>query len=205
MEQFATEEQQVEAIKRFWKDNGTAIIIGAVLGLGGLWGWRYYSESQIEAKEQASAQYQSAIEQLENDGANSVEQFISKHPDSGYSNIAGLVLAGKMVNNNNLDGAASQLKQVMDTTSDKHLKSLAGVRLARVQIQQQQADQALSTLNAINDESFKALVAEIKGDAFVQQANMDDARMAYTEALEADGQNQLVQMKLDNLSVATGS
>lgn len=205
MEQFATEEQQVEAIKRFWKDNGTAIIVGAVLGLGGLWGWRYYSDTQIEAKEQASAQYQSAIEQLENDGANSVEQFISKHPDTGYSNIAGLVLAGKMVNDNNLDGAASQLKQVMDTTSDKHLKSLAGVRLARVQIQQQQADQALSTLNAINDESFKALVAEIKGDAFVQQAKMDDARTAYTEALEADGQNQLVQMKLDNLSVATGS
>ena len=205
MEQFATEEQQVEAIKRFWKDNGTAIIVGAVLGLGGLWGWRYYSDAQIEAKEQASAQYQSAIEQLENDGANSVEQFISKHPDTGYSNIAGLVLAGKMVNDNNLDGAASQLKQVMDTTSDKHLKSLAGVRLARVQIQQQQADQALSTLNAINDESFKALVAEIKGDAFVQQAKMDDARTAYTEALEADGQNQLVQMKLDNLSVATGS
>lgn len=205
MEQFATEEQQVEAIKRFWKDNGTAIIVGAVLGLGGLWGWRYYSDTQIEAKEQASVQYQSAIEQLENDGANSVEQFISKHPDTGYSNIAGLVLAGKMVNDNNLDGAASQLKQVMDTTSDKHLKSLAGVRLARVQIQQQQADQALSTLNAINDESFKALVAEIKGDAFVQQAKMDDARTAYTEALEADGQNQLVQMKLDNLSVATGS
>lgn len=126
MEQFATEEQQVEAIKRFWKDNGTAIIVGAVLGLGGLWGWRYYSDTQIEAKEQASAQYQSAIEQLENDGANSVEQFISKHPDTGYSNIAGLVLAGKMVNDNNLDGAASQLKQVMDTTSDKHLKSLAG-------------------------------------------------------------------------------
>ncbi|WP_137166353.1 YfgM family protein [Salinimonas lutimaris] len=205
MEQFATEEQQVEAIKRFWKDNGTAIIVGAVLGLGGLWGWRYYSDTQIEAKEQASAQYQSAIEQLENDGANSVEQFISKHPDTGYSNIAGLVLAGKMVNDNNLDGAASQLKQVMDTTSDKHLKSLAGVRLARVQIQQQQADQALNTLNAINDESFKALVAEIKGDAFVQQAKMDDARTAYTEALEADDQNQLVQMKLDNLSVATGS
>ena len=40
MEQFATEEQQVEAIKRFWKEHGTAIIVGAALGLGGLWGWR---------------------------------------------------------------------------------------------------------------------------------------------------------------------
>ena len=64
MEQFATEEQQVEAIKRFWKDNGTAIIIGAVLGLGGLWGWRYYSDSQLEAKAQASVEYQQAVETL---------------------------------------------------------------------------------------------------------------------------------------------
>ena len=54
VEQFATEEQQVEAIKRFWKENGVAIIIGAALGLSALWGWRYYSESQIIAKEAAS-------------------------------------------------------------------------------------------------------------------------------------------------------
>ena len=38
MERFETEEQQVEAIKRFWKEHGTAIIVGAALGLGGLWG-----------------------------------------------------------------------------------------------------------------------------------------------------------------------
>ncbi len=62
MEQFATEEQQVEAIKRFWKEHGTAIIVGAALGLGGLWGWRAYSEAQIENKEAASVAYQNAVE-----------------------------------------------------------------------------------------------------------------------------------------------
>ncbi|AGH45899.1 TPR-like domain-containing protein [Paraglaciecola psychrophila 170] len=54
MEQYETEEQQVEAIKRFWKENGLSLVIGALLGLGGLLGWRYYNDSQIEAKEQAS-------------------------------------------------------------------------------------------------------------------------------------------------------
>ena len=54
MEQFATEEQQVEAIKRFWSEHGTSLIVGAVLGLAGLFGWQYYSDSQIAAKESAS-------------------------------------------------------------------------------------------------------------------------------------------------------
>jgi len=45
MEQFATEEQQVEAIKRFWSEHGTSLIVGAVLGLAGLFGWQYYSDS----------------------------------------------------------------------------------------------------------------------------------------------------------------
>ncbi|MGU3844696.1 YfgM family protein, partial [Vibrio diabolicus] len=44
MELYDTEEQQVEAIKDWWKENGKAVIIGAVVGLGGLFGWRYYQD-----------------------------------------------------------------------------------------------------------------------------------------------------------------
>ncbi len=47
MEIYNSEEQQVEAIKRFWKENGTAIIAGVVLGLGGLYGWRYFQDQQL--------------------------------------------------------------------------------------------------------------------------------------------------------------
>ncbi len=35
MELYDTEEEQVQAIKEWWKENGKAVIIGAVLGLGG--------------------------------------------------------------------------------------------------------------------------------------------------------------------------
>ena len=41
IEGYETEEQQVEAIKKWWKANGNTLIIGAVVGLAGLWGWRF--------------------------------------------------------------------------------------------------------------------------------------------------------------------
>ncbi|WP_018983040.1 YfgM family protein [Salinimonas chungwhensis] len=206
MEQFATEDQQVEAIKRFWKDNGTAIIVGAVLGLGGLWGWRYYSESQLEAKAQASSEYQTVIENATEQGnVESVREFAKTNADNGYGDIAALIAARQLVEQGDLEGAAAQFKLLLDRAEDSHLSALAGVRLARLQIEMDAADKALVTLDGIKSESFAALVAEIRGDAYVKKGQADDARMAYTKALESDTANQLVKMKLDNLSVATGS
>ena len=61
MEQFATEEQQVEAIKRFWSEHGTSLIVRCSTGISRLFGWQYYSDSQIAAKEAASQSYQSGF------------------------------------------------------------------------------------------------------------------------------------------------
>ena len=38
--EFETEEQQVEAIKKWWKEYGLTIAVGLVLGLGGIFGFR---------------------------------------------------------------------------------------------------------------------------------------------------------------------
>ena len=140
MEKFATEEQQVEAIKQFWKDNGTAIIIGAVLGLGGLWGWRYYSESQLDAKAKASAEYQAVVETAtEEGGIDNISKFAQANPDNGYGNIAALIASRQLVEKGDLEGAAAQLKLVMERTEETELKSLSAVRLARLQ-QSQRAE-----------------------------------------------------------------
>ena len=57
IEGYETEEQQVDAIKKWWSENGTALIVVAVIGLAGLWGWRYYGESVIAAQEQTSSEF----------------------------------------------------------------------------------------------------------------------------------------------------
>ena len=87
---------------------------------------------------------------------------------------------------------------------NEELKALAAIRLTRVQIEMNQLDAALSTLGNITNEAFAAEVSELKGDVYQQQSKFDDARLAYSGALEKNANNPLLQMKLDNLAVAAG-
>ncbi|MDN4503601.1 tetratricopeptide repeat protein [Alteromonadaceae bacterium BrNp21-10] len=205
MEQFSTEEQQVEAIKQFWKENGVAIVIGAVIGLGGLWGWRYYNEQAIQAKEATSKGYEQVITALDasDDGFSKVSQFIEANNDSSYSLFAALQLAKKAVDVKDYAEAAKQLTWANNHATDTNLKNIVGLRLARIQIQQQQYDEALATLDGINDESFAANVAEVKGDVYSRQGKIDQARAAYSLAIEKNAGSPLLQVKLDNLAAVS--
>ena len=46
MDHYVSESEQVEQIKRWWKDNGRALVFGLVVGLGGLAAYRYWDASQ---------------------------------------------------------------------------------------------------------------------------------------------------------------
>ncbi len=203
MEQYATEEQQVEAIKKFWKENGVAIIVGAAIGLGGLWGWRYYSDMQLAAKEEASVAYQSVVE-IKDTGqsAEQLDSFIQNNEGTGYASIAGLVAAQKAVDTNNFSEAAKHLKQVSTEADDAKLVAVASIRLARVHLEMGQTQEALAALEKVTLDSFAAQVDEIKGDIFAREGDLEKAKDAYTRAIAASANSQLVQMKLDNLAVA---
>jgi predicted negative regulator of RcsB-dependent stress response len=203
VEEYSTEEQQVEAIKKFWKENGTAIILGAVIGLGGLWGWRYYNEQRIASQEQASEQYEQAISKLEqgDQGFDEAKRFVSENPDNHYAALAALQLAQQAVDQDNLDEASAQLKLAADKAGVDALASVARLRLARVQIRQQAYEEALATLASVTAQSFKSQVLELQGDVYVAQEKLDQARSAYSEALQLNAGNNLLKMKLDNLQV----
>ncbi len=203
VEEYSTEEQQVEAIKKFWKENGTSIILGAVIGLGGLWGWRYYNEERIAAQEQASEQYEQAVIQLVEgeQGYQTAKQFVSENPDNHYAALAALQLAQQAVDAGNLDDAATQLQLAAEKAGVDALAGVARIRLARVQLQQQAYDDAMATLDKVTNESYRSLVLELKGDVYVAQEKPEQARSAYSEALQLNAGNNLLKLKLDNLQV----
>lgn len=206
MEIYNTEEQQVEAIKKFWKDNGMAIIVGAVLGLGGLWGWRYYNEQKFAAQELASAQYEEAISSLESDAAlTAVGQFIDSHADNSYAVLAALQAAQKAVDSDDLTLAADKLRWAAQHAEVDAIAAIANLRLARIQLQQAQYQDALSSLEQVQSEAFTAEVEEIRGDVYRVQGHLDKARAAYSAALERNSGNNLLKMKLDNLSALTSA
>lgn len=201
MDRFETEEQQVEAIKQFWKDNGTAIVIGAVLGIGGLWGWGTYAESQIKAKEAASVAYQESIEQmLESGDATKVDEFISSHQDSTYSALAGLIAAQQSSSKQEYDNAISALESV--AASGGPLSDIAHLRLSTVYFENDNIDKALTSLDKIQSLAYNDQKFEMRGDLFFAKGQYDKAESAYNQALvELPGDNN-IQMKLDNIAFA---
>jgi predicted negative regulator of RcsB-dependent stress response len=204
MEQYETEEQQVEAIKRFWKENGLALVIGALLGLGGLLGWRYYNDSQIAAKEQASFAYEKASEELVKGeaGFSQAKTFIDSHNGTGYAMLMALEMAQQAIERKDLTEAAKQLEFVASNAKLSAVQSVAQLRLARIQVEQGEFELALASADKVIDSAFKGQSQEIKGDVYHAQQLFDKAWAAYSAALETNGRDQVLKMKLDNLAIA---
>ncbi len=210
MDVYNSEEQQVEAIKSWWQENGKSIIAGIVIGFVGLFGGRYYNNHVKEQSEIAAAEYQQVMQQLAAQHEKSFElvtKFIANHGGDTYGDLASLQLSAEAVKANKLDLAAEQLRRVAEHSSDEEFKPIAGVRLARVLLAMKKPAEALKVLDAVTAEQYKAMVAEVRGDALVASAQPAKAREAYTMALQAskNGANPVLQMKLDDLSVASDS
>ncbi|CAH9051404.1 hypothetical protein PSECIP111951_00385 [Pseudoalteromonas holothuriae] len=200
MEIYSTEEQQAEAIKRFFRENGVSLALGIVIGLGGLYGWKAYNQSQIDSAEAASNAYNQFVES--DDVLASSESFVKENSDSNYAILAAFVAAKEATEKQQLDVAAQKLQWAADNVASMELKATALTRLARVQLAQQQFDQALATLNQSMPQSFEAQVAEIKGDIFLEQGDKAQAKSQYQAALDAstEGANTLLKIKLDDLA-----
>ncbi|KPZ68050.1 tetratricopeptide repeat protein [Pseudoalteromonas sp. B5MOD-1] len=200
MEIYSTEEQQEEAIKRFFRENGLALAIGIVAGLGGLYGWKAYNQNQITTAEKASDSFTQLVES----GAvlEKADTFIKDNGESSYSTLTAFVAAKEAVEKNDLDAASEKLNWIITNEQNPELKATATTRLARVHLAQKQYEQALTTLNAQLPASFAAAVAELKGDVYAAQGDKDQARSQYQAAADNGGleNNPLLQIKLDDLA-----
>ncbi|WP_299497100.1 tetratricopeptide repeat protein [uncultured Shewanella sp.] len=206
MEIYSTEEQQVDAIKQFWKDYGTSIVIGAVVGLGGLFGWNYYSDHQVKQTETASEAFQALTVSGETEAQllTGAENFSKNYSESGYQALIELMVAKAAVEQEDYDKAMTALKSVIASDPDQSLVMLASIRLARVQAQQGQFAAAIATLDQVSAPAFFAQRDELKGDFLVQQGEMEQAKTAYQSAIDEGGlaTSPALQMKLDNLNKA---
>lgn len=200
-----SEEEQVEELKKWWKENGRSVIAGVVLGLGGVLGWQYWNSYQKGVAEEASMQF----EQLNNSVAvgsianatKQAEKLITDHGGSSYATFAALDLAKVKLKQGDKAGAQVQLQWVIDNAPDASLAQVARLRLARVMLSEGNAEGALAVVNQAPTDGFKGDLAELRGDIALKKGDPAGARKAYQEALSGQVSNRaLVQMKFDDLA-----
>lgn len=203
------DEAQVDALKKWWKDNWLAIATGLGLGLGAVFGWeayKYFGDRQATA---ASQMYDDLLKSLERDdlaGAEAIAAALrERHARSVYASTAELRLAERAVREGRLEEAASRLGQVAVTAKDQGLAHLARLRLARVEVQQGRLDEALARL-ADPPKGFEALYLELRGDVLLLKGQRAEARQAFESALAALEPNAphrgLLELKLADLADA---
>lgn len=215
-----TEEEQLEALKRWWKENGKWVVTAVVLGVGGYFGWTSYDAQQQAKAAEGASLYTELTDTLgvEGDGsladtereeiAELVSQLKSEHGDSAYGLQAALLSARHAVESDELDTAQTELKWVLDQQPEPALERLVRLRLARVLEARGEAEAALAQLEAgTPGETLAAAWAEVRGDILNEQGDVEGAVRAYETAMQSLGEQegnrrQVLQMKLDNLQPA---
>lgn len=199
--------EQAEAVKKWIRTNGGAIVGGIALGLAGLFGWQYWQQHVAEQQVLAAEGYQ----QLANDVAagnvpeQPLQQFEQAYGSDTYVAFAALILAEDAAATGDTEQAMQYLQRASEIAEPEGMRHVAGLRLARLQKDAGQFEQALATAERHGVDAFQALAAEIRGDILVAMGDRDAARSAYQFALanlEAGGDRNLLEMKLDSLAVA---
>lgn len=217
MEPYTTEEQQVEAIKNWFKANGSSLVTGIVLTLLVVFGWKFWQQSTVESGEAASLVYKNMMEAAQmafNDqgqeenlatASHLAQQLIDEHRGSQYSHFAALTLAKIAVINADYVEAEEQLNWVITQRPDKPLLYTAQLRLARVLAEQGEVERGLAVVDKDVPVSMQASFEEVKGDLYLLLGDKDNARTAYKKAAQAasdsGGPSTTIQIKLDDLAL----
>ena len=205
MENLDSEKEQLEQVKKWFQENGMSIVLGIVLGLGGVYGWRGWQSYQVNVAEAVSAQLTTAEQHLvkgEHELAvTQVEKLLEESNSALYTDMARLLLARVRVEQGMLDKAAEPLKTIV---ADKQsvFNTIARLRLARIYLAQSRLDDAAQLTSESVDETYAHAFEEFRGDLELAHGQHAAARAAYLNAMTLAGTNtdtQFLQMKLDDL------
>ncbi len=204
MAEYQTDEEKVEAIREWWKENGRSVIAGIILGVGGLFGWKAWTDYRVAQAEQASIIY-ATMQQADKSG--NTEQALSQgrtlrsdYASTPYAALGALEAARLYVKQDDLAAAETELRWAVEHARQESVKEVAKLRLARVLIAQNALDEAQAVLEGEFPSAYLSLVEELKGDLYRARGELELARQAYDRALITAGQAaEYLQMKRDDL------
>ena len=219
MDVYKTEEEQLESLKRWMRDNGRSVLTGlliAVLVVVAGYSWK---QRQQRDQETASMEYQNlidAVRQLDQQPTKEMtatahhlaDQLKTDFPNTTYAQFAALFKARLAVQDNDLKQAEAELRWVLEHKPSADVAALTNLRLARVLHAKKDDDAALALLDEKNARGYAFSYAQLRGDIHLARGDVAAARADYQHAQELERSLQtpvndpLLEMKLRDLQTA---
>ncbi|MCB1802145.1 MAG: tetratricopeptide repeat protein [Gammaproteobacteria bacterium] len=201
MSTYQTEEEQVEAIKKWWKENGRSVIGGVVLGflvIGGWQGWQGWQRNQGETASIAfDTMRQSVLTGNFDKALEDGKRIIGEFSGSAYASFAALELAKLAYQRGEKSVARNHLQWVADSAPEATLREVGRLRLAQLLLDMKELEALDGLLAQPPLPAFAGEFALLQGDLQVARGNTEAARESYQEALVKGIQDEtLVRMKL---------
>lgn len=204
------EQEQLDALKAFWKTWGNLItwVLIAVLGSYAAYnGWRWYEREQGMKAGAMFDELERAVQANDAERAQRVfNDLKQRFAGTAFAQQGGLATARLQLDKNQTDAARQTLAWVADNGAQDELKAVARLRLSGVLLDAKQPDEALKQLAQVQGKAFEALVADRRGDVLMQQGKSEEAKAAYQSAYKGLDERQvlrrLVEAKLTALGAA---
>ena len=197
------DEADLEALKRWWDENGKGIVAAVVVAVLGTVGWQQYQGFSVSKTEAASDLYATMLAiQLEGGESETLvalsAQLKAEHSGSNYARFGAMLEARVAVEANDLDAAESALRWALaagDTRSD--IGQLIQLRLARVIAAQGKEAEALAILSQ-GSEAYPVAYAQAQGDIHLAAGRDDEALAAYRQGRDLATELGQYSVVLDN-------
>ncbi|MBU1425037.1 MAG: tetratricopeptide repeat protein [Gammaproteobacteria bacterium] len=204
------EQEQVEALKAWWKENGNWVLGAVVVGLLSFSGIKFWKSHQASQAAEAGKLYMEVLKQASTNDAKRIsdaaDALVSRYGSSAYAPRAQMLAAQASLQSRDIARTKVQLQWVIEHATETGLQDTARLKLASVLLDEKKYDEALQQLDAAHPESFTGLFADLRGDVLSAQGKVAEARAAYQQAYDkTDAKStyrNLIQLKLDGLGSA---
>jgi len=209
MEIYDTEEEQVAAIKRWWKENGKSTIAGIAVGIIVIVGWNQWKKNKQEKSSEASVLYEQLLTNIADEKYQPSEKIsnniIQQYGSTSYATYASLLLAKTKVQQGDLESAKEIFRELMLKANTIELKHVARIRLIKLLLatgENEKGLQLIAEVDQATTQGFSGSYDELTGDLYVALDRLGEARTAYQSALREGIKSPLLQFKLDDITVA---
>jgi predicted negative regulator of RcsB-dependent stress response len=207
------EQEQLDAVKAFWKQYGNLVTWVVILALGAFAAWNGWNWYQRDQAGKAGAMFDELERAAQANDADKVGRVFAdlreRFPRTAFAQQSGLLAAKVQAENGKPDAALTSLAWVAGNALEDEVKTIAQLRLAGLHLDAKRFDEALKALDAATAPGFEALVADRRGDVLLAQGKKAEAATAYKSAWAAMGEGidyrRVIDAKLTSLGAAPGA
>jgi predicted negative regulator of RcsB-dependent stress response len=207
VEIYETEEEQVEALKRWWKANGTAIIAGVVVAIAIVLSWKYWVNYKADLTTEGANLYVDLLSDQKEGKTDSAlkiaDRLAQQYEATPYAEYSALFQAKIKVENKDYDAAKVFLNKLVASSAGE-INHIARIRLIRLLLATEEYDSGLQLIAQVDPtqaESFEGIYEELTGDLYVALDRRGEARTAYLNAVRRGRKTPLMQLKINDLTI----